>query len=211
MKWDELLKQVADEPVFRASFLAGSSQSMSALRLQFSRWVKVGKLIQLTKGLYTLAGPYRKLAPHPFVLANAMKKASYVSLQSALAYFGIIPEHVPTVTSVTTQRPARLETPLGFFLFRHIKKDWFSGYRQVDLGSGQKAFVATPEKALLDLVYLTPGADNYEFLTELRVQNFARLDRDALVRLARTSGSPKLQRAARLLERLMEDEGGEEL
>jgi len=210
MKWEELLKQVADEPVFRAGFLAGRGESLPALRLQLSRWVKAGKLIQFAKGLYALAEPYRKRAAHPFLLANAMKKASYVSLQSALAYFGMIPEHVPTVTSVTTQRPARVETPMGRFLFRHIKKDWFSGYRQVDLGAGQKAFIATPEKALLDLVYLTPAADNYEFLVELRLQNLAALNRDVLIRLARTSKSPKLQRAARLLERLIEEEGGRE-
>ena len=210
MKWEELLKQVADEPVFRAGFLAGRGESLPALRLQLSRWVKAGKLIQLAKGLYTLAEPYRKRAVHPFVLANAMKKASYVSLQSALAYFGMIPEHVPTVTSVTTQRPARVETPLGRFLFRHIKKNWFSGYRQVDLGAGQKTFIATPEKALLDLVYLTPAADNYEFLGELRLQNLTALDRDVLIRLARTSKSPKLQRAAGLLERIIEEEGGRE-
>lgn len=209
MKWEELLSHVAGEPVFRAGFLAGcGGESLPALRLQLSRWVRAGKLIQLTKGLYTLAGPYRKLTPHPFVLANAMKRASYVSLQSALGYFGMIPEHVPTVTSVTTQRPARVGTPLGRFLFRHIKRSWFGGYTQVDLGSGQKAFVATPEKALLDLVYLTPGADNCEFLTELRLQNLADLDCDAVVRLARTSKSPKLQRAVKLLERLIEDEGG---
>lgn len=211
MKWEELLRQVPGEPVFRAGFLAGSSESLSVLRLQLSRWVGAGKLIKLAKGLYTLAEPYGKLTPHPFVLANAMKKASYVSLQSALAYFGMIPEHVPTVTSVTTQRPARVETPLGRFLFRHVKKSWFTGYTQVDLGSSQKAFVATPQKALLDLVYLTPGADNYEFLTELRLQNLTRLDRDALVKLARTSKSPKLQRAARLIERLMDEEGGQKL
>jgi predicted transcriptional regulator of viral defense system len=210
MKFAELLNHVADEPVFRAGFLAGRGESLPALRLQLSRWVKGGKLIQLAKGLYMLAGPYRKRAVHPFVLANAMKKASYVSLQSALAYFGMIPEHVPTVTSVTTQRPARVETPLGRFLFRHIKRGWFSGYTQVDLGSGQKAFVATPEKALLDLVYLTPGADNYEFLAELRLQNFAGLDSDALVKLARIGESPKLQRAVKLLERLIEEEGGRE-
>jgi predicted transcriptional regulator of viral defense system len=207
MKWGELLRQVADEPVFRTGFLAGSGASLAALRLQLSRWVKTGKLIQLAKGLYTLAEPYRKRTPHPFVLANAMKKASYVSLQSALGYFGMIPEHVPTVTSVTTQRPARVETPLGRFLFRHIKKNWFKGYRQVDLGSSQKAFVATPEKALLDLVYLTPGADNQDFLAELRLQNLESLDRDALVQLARMSRSPKLRRAVKSLERLIEEEG----
>ncbi len=210
MKLEELLNYVADEPVFRAGFLAGLGESLPALRLQLSRWVKAGKLIQLTKGLYTLAAPYSKRATHPFVLANVMKKASYVSLQSALAYFGMIPEHVPTVTSVTTQRPARVETPLGCFLFRHIKKGWFSGYKQVDLGAGQKAFVATPEKALLDLVYLTPGADSYEFLAELRLQNLTALDGDVLVKLARTSKSSKLQRAAGLLAGMIE-EGDREL
>jgi predicted transcriptional regulator of viral defense system len=210
MKWEELLRQVAEEPVFRTGFLAGSGESLPALRLQLSRWVKAGKLIQLAKGLYTLAEPYRKQTPHPFVLANAMKKASYVSLQSALGYFGMIPEHVPTVTSVTTQRPARVETPLGRFLFRHIQKSWFRGYRRVDLGSGQKAFVATPEKALLDLVYLTPGADDYDFLVELRLQNLEGLDRRALVQLAQVSRSPKLRRAVRLLGRLMDEEGGQE-
>jgi predicted transcriptional regulator of viral defense system len=209
MKWEELLRQVADEPVFRTGFLAGSGERLPAMRLQLSRWVKAGKLIQLTKGLYTLAEPYRRLTPHPFVLANAMKKASYVSLQSALGYFGMIPEHVPTVTSVTTQRPARVQTPLGRFLFRHIKKRWFSGYKQVDLGSGRKAFVATPEKALLDLVYLTAGADNYDFLVELRLQNLEGLDRDVLVQLAQTSRSPKLRRAAKLVERLIKEEGGQ--
>ena len=202
-----MLRQVADEPVFRTGFLAGNGESLPALRLQLSRWVKAGRLVQLTKGLYTLAEPYGKLTPHPFVLANAMKKASYVSLQSALGYFGMIPEHVPTVTSVTTQRPARVQTPLGRFLFRHIKKDWFRGYEHVSLGSGQKAFIATPEKALLDLVYLTPGADSYDFLSELRLQNLARLDRDRLAQLVWMSGSPKLRRAARLLERLIDEEG----
>lgn len=211
MKWEELLRQVGDEPVFHTGFLAGGGESLPVLRLQLSRWVKTGRLIQLTKGLYTLAEPYRKRTAHPFVLANAMKKASYVSLQSALGHFGMIPEHVPTVTSVTTQRPSRVETPLGRFLFRHIKKSWFSGYRQVDLGSGQKAFVATPEKALLDLVYLTPGADNHDFLAELRLQNLDRLDRDVLVQLAQTSRSPKLRHAVRLIEKLIDEEGGETL
>ncbi len=117
MKWPELLEMVADEPVFRTGFLGASGESLPALRLQLSRWVKAGKLVQPAKGLYTLAEPYRKISIHPFVLANAMKKASYVSLQSALAHFGMIPEHVPTVTSVTPQRPQRVETPLGCSYF----------------------------------------------------------------------------------------------
>ena len=53
MKWHELLKMVADVPVFRTGFLAAGAESLPALRLQLSRWVKAGKLIQPAKGLYT--------------------------------------------------------------------------------------------------------------------------------------------------------------
>ena len=210
MTWHELLQMVVDEPVFRTGFLAAGGESLPALRLQLSRWVKAGKLIQPARGLYTLAEPYRKVCPHPFVLANAMKKGSYVSLQSALAHYAMIPEHVPTVTSVTTQRPQRIETPLGAFAFRRITKNWFGGYRQVDLGNRQQAFVATPEKALLDLVYLTAGSDDPDFLAELRLQNPDRLDLDTLARLAEAADSPKLRRAAaRIAEWVTEETGAE--
>jgi predicted transcriptional regulator of viral defense system len=211
MKWEELLQTVGGESVFRTGFLAASGESLPSLRLQLSRWVKTDRLVQLKKGLYTLAEPYRKVIPHPFVLANAMKKASYVSLQSALGYFGMIPEHVPTVTSVTTQRPERVETSLGQFVFRRIKKNWFCGYQQVDLGSGQRAFVATPEKALLDIVYLTPGGDNYDFLAELRLQNLEILNLNALRELAEMSKSAKLHRAVRHIAELVEQEAKGEL
>jgi len=86
-----------------------------------------------------------------------MLPASYISLQSALAYYGMIPEHVPVTTSVTTSRPAHWETPLGIFDFRHIQVDFFDGYRLIDLSEKQQAFIARLEKALLDLVYLEPG------------------------------------------------------
>lgn len=211
MKWEELLLKVANEPVFRTGFLAASGESLPTLRLQLSRWGKAGRLIQLKKGLYTLAEPYRKVNPHPFVVANAMKKASYVSLYSALGHFGMIPEYVPTVTSVTTQRPERVETSLGQFVFRGIKKNWFCGYQQVDLVSGQSAFVATPEKALLDLVYLTPGADSYDFLFELRLQSLEKLDLGVLRGLAEMSKSTKLRRAVRQIAKFLEQEKGEKL
>ncbi|MBN2455252.1 MAG: hypothetical protein JXB29_01740 [Sedimentisphaerales bacterium] len=211
MKWEELLHKVGNEPVFRTGFLAASDESLAELRRQLSRWIKSGRLIQLKKGLYTLATPYRKVTAHPFVLANAMKKASYVSTQSTLAYYGMIPEYVPAVTSVTTQRPEQVETPLGRFVFRHIKNDWFHSYKQIELGSDQKAFVATPEKALLDLVYLTAGSDNYDFLAELRLQNFERLNTDKVLALAEKSQSPKLRRAAEIIVKLAEEEKSEEL
>ncbi len=126
-----------------------------------------------------------------------MVRASYVSCQSALEFHDLIPEHTPVVVSVTTLRPGRRETPFGFFEFRHIKKQLFSGYQMSDLGAGQKAFVATPEKALLDLVYLQPGGDADTYLHELRLKSLEKLDVDKLQLMATKSQSPKLIRAAK--------------
>jgi hypothetical protein len=154
-----------------------------------------------------LAAPYQKVKSHPFAIANALMRGSYVSLQTALAQYGLIPEYTPVVTSVTSGRPGRWETALGVYEFRHVKIGWLHGYRQLDLGAGQQAFVATPEKALLDLVYLQPGGDDLAYLTELRLQSLERLDLDRLAGLANQSGSPKLLRAAQRIAALARVEG----
>jgi hypothetical protein len=106
------------------------------------------------------------------------------------------------VTSVTTARPGRWETPLGVYEFRHVKTALLFGYRLTDLGGGQKAFVATPEKALLDLIYLQAGGDSPDYLQELRLQNLDRLDAEELQRQADRTGSSKLRRAAEFVVEL---------
>jgi predicted transcriptional regulator of viral defense system len=135
-----------------------------------------------------------------------MVRGSYVSLQSALAYYGLIPEYVAVTTSVTTARPGRWETPLGDYAFRHIKAGLFYGYRRIKLGGGQHAFVASPEKGLLDLVYLQPGGDATSYLQALRLGNLERLDLDELGRLAELAHSPKLQRATALIVEMVRAE-----
>ncbi len=202
MEFRSLVELVGDEPVFETGFLLAGETDPDDVRRQLSRWVKAGRLYQLRRGLYSLAPPFQKVRPHPFVVANRMARASYVSCQSALAHYGLIPESVPVVVSVTTGRPGRWETPLGAFEFRHVKPDLLFGYRRVELGSGAQAFLATPEKALLDWIYLYPGADLPAYLRELRLQNLERLDLEALVSLAGRSGSPKLKRAARRIAEL---------
>ncbi|MDQ7029059.1 MAG: hypothetical protein Q9O62_04440 [Ardenticatenia bacterium] len=201
MDFEQLLRIVGDEPVFETGLLLAGRVDPRHVRRQLSRWVRAGRLYQLRRGLYALAPPYQKVKPHPFLVANRMVRGSYVSLQSALAYYGLIPEVVPTVTSVTTARPGRWETPLGVFEFRHVKPALLFGYRRLDLGNGQAAFVATPEKALLDLIYLTPGGDAPEYLQELRLQNLDQLDLDALQRMAVRFDRSKMARAA---ERIVE-------
>jgi len=200
MKWNRLLEIIGQEPVFHSSLILAGEVDSVDLGRQLSRWVKSGKLIQLRRGLYTFAEPHRKMPPHPFLVANRLKRASYISLQSALEHHGLIPEYVPSITSVTTGRPEALSTPLGNFIFKHIKKELFFGYQLVDLGSGQSAFIACPEKALLDLLYLTPGSDNLNYLKELRLQNTENLDTELLLEQAHRFESRKLLKAAQRIK-----------
>lgn len=206
MEFRKLLAIVRDEPLFETGLLLAGDVDPNNVRRQISRWMTAGKLYQLRRGLYALAPPYQKTIPHPFLVANRLVRASYVSLQAALAYYGLIPEHVPVVTSVTTVRPVEYETPLGHYAFRHVKQSLFYGYHPVEVDDGQTAFVAAPEKALLDLVYLQPGGDDPAYLRELRLQNLERLNTTTLQQMAKRADSPKLMRATAVIEALAEEE-----
>jgi len=206
MKWEALLGIVSELPVFKTSLLLSGEKQENLLRQQMVRWVGMGRLIQLKRGLYLPAPPFRKKEPHPFLLANAMVEHSYVSLQSALAYRGLIPEHVPVTTSVTTGRPGEFRTVLGAFSFRHVGRSMFHEYALESFSDGQQAFVSLPEKALLDLIYLTPGGDRLPFLMGLRLQNLQSLDGKRLEFLAKKCGKPKMLRAAEHLKWLIRNQ-----
>ena len=195
MKFEELLDIVAGEPLFESDLLLAGDVSPENVYVQLTRWKNSGRIYQLRRGLYALAPPYQKVKPHPFVVANRLVRASYVSCQSALTFYDLIPEIVPKTISVTGGRPGHWETPLGEFHYHHVKPTLLRGYRLTDLERGQQAFVATPEKALLDLVYLQPQGDSPAYLAELRLQNLEQLDTDALYRQKERFDSPKINRA----------------
>ena len=88
---------------------------------------------------------------------------------------------------------------------RHVKFNLLRGYCMTDLRS-QQALVATPEKALLDLVYLQPGGDYEEYLRELRLQNLDRLNIDALRIQSDGFNKPKVHRAVEVTNRLAQSE-----
>jgi len=206
MEYERLLELVGDEPIFETSLLLAGKVNPNLVRLQLTRWTKSGRVYQLRRGVYMVAPPYQKVRPHPFLIANHLQRASYVSGQSALSLYGLIPDVVQLITSVTAGRPELLETPLGIFEFRHIKPELLCGYRMIDLGKNQQALVSVPEKALLDLVYLTPGGDSPDYLRELRLQNLEQLDIDELRRLVEAFNTPKLYRAYREITDLVRAE-----
>jgi len=211
MNYGELLNITRNNPVFSSSFLLAGRGAANSVRRQLDRWVKSGRILQLRRGVYAVAPPYQAEAPHPFLVANHLRKPSYVSMQSALSYYGMIPESVPATTSVTTGRPEELHTPIGRYVFRHVKKTAFFGYNQKEISQGRSVFLASPEKALLDLLYLTPGSDSPEYLEELRFEPMDLFDWEAFRRHAERLKSRKLKRAGELLCRMTSGKSGREL
>jgi predicted transcriptional regulator of viral defense system len=196
MKFSELLDLVGDLAVFRGSLPLAGDRDANDVRRQLARWTAAGKVLQLRRNVYVLAKPWRRVDPHPFVIANELNRPSYVSLESALAHHGLIPEGVPVTTSVSTGRPATLDTVLGRYLYRHVQHEAFFGYEQVEVTRDQTALIARPEKALLDLVHLTTRGESLAYLESLRLENLDALEWDELRAVVRKWAKPKLARAA---------------
>ena len=106
MEFTELLQIVQDRPVFEIGLLLSGDVHPLEIYRRHSRLAQAGKIYQLRRGLCCLAPPFQKVNPHPFFVANRLLPGSYLSLQSALAFYGMIPEYVPVTTNFTTSRPA---------------------------------------------------------------------------------------------------------
>jgi hypothetical protein len=206
MNFRELLAIVGDEPIFNTSVLLTGQSSAAGIRRQLDRWVKSGKIIMLRRGVYAVADPYAAKHPHSFSIANALRRASYISLESALAYYGMIPEYTPVAMSVTNGRTETLNNSMGRFVFRHLKKSMFFGFKEQEIVPGQTALIATPEKALVDLLYLTPGSDHTNYLSELRITLDTHLNMEQLDKVTEQSGSDKVRRAVTKLKEMSKTE-----
>ena len=199
MKYESLLALARDLPVVESQLLRATGGSPSCLAVQLSRWVSTGKLIQLRRGMYVLPDAFRPQHVTRERMANLVHTPSYVSLERALECHGMIPERVEVIQSVTTHKPLTLDTDLGRFAYRHVKRDWFFGYQEQENG----ALMAVPEKALLDLFYLTPGEWTLERIEQLRLQQLEIFDLEKMRSWVRSHRLPRLQRAVNHLSTLL--------
>ena len=142
-----------------------------------NRALKASELVQVRRGLYVLSPRLRTEPVHPFALAQAIVRGSYVSLETALSIHGWIPESVPVIASVVPGRKSvMLEHPaLGSFAFHPLaleRAGFLEAVERRQFGS-QVALVAKPVRALLDLVALRKLEwQGLEFLTEgLRIDS----------------------------------------
>lgn len=137
-------------------------------RSALTRWMAQGYIIQLKNGLYAFK-EWTMMPGADQIVANQMYRPSYISLYSALSHYGMIPEFVARTASVTTLKTVSFSNVVGTFDYRHIKPDLFWGYHMIDSINQRKILIALPEKALLDLLYLTPSLKSKDDMLQLRL------------------------------------------
>jgi len=196
MKFRDFKQKLKALPVFSTSMLGALTVQVGTLRVQLSNWKKKRLVQCLRKGLYVLSREERQIEPSLFYLANQIYMPSYVSLESALSYYGLIPEFVGATTSVTVRKTCRFENEFGIFTYQHIQPKTYHGFGSVQESEGMSILVASPEKALVDFFYLNLDrfsvSDRLIFKESFRFQNSSILEPKKLRMFAEKFGTKKL-------------------
>ncbi|MBW7892547.1 MAG: hypothetical protein H3C48_16285 [Chitinophagaceae bacterium] len=170
----EFENQLIPFGIFRLSDVLKIYPHFDSRRL--NEWQKKGYITKLIKGIY-IFNSLRLDESVLFRIANVLVRPSYVSLESALSFYHLIPEQAFSITSITTLKTNSYQTPKGNYHYRSVKNALFFGYKTAPSAPG-KFVIAEPEKALLDLLYLRPDLNSKDALTSLRLNSMelAKLD-----------------------------------
>lgn len=146
------LKSIANTPIYTGE-LAALLDGYKSPEMKITAMEGNNEIIRLKRGMYVINGN----APISRGLcSNQIYGPSYVSLQWALSYYGLIPERVRVLTAVTTKRSRNFKNSLGYFTYRQVPKDYFLigiNFAQED---GITFLMASPEKALCDMILADP-------------------------------------------------------
>ncbi|MDR0693772.1 MAG: hypothetical protein LBF81_00530 [Prevotellaceae bacterium] len=137
-------------------------------KMNLTRWTKQNLLVKLRNGYYSFP-EYWHQPNFGFFISNRIYRPSYVSVHSALAFYGIIPEAVVQISAVGTLKRTVFENSFGIFTYRQIAPNLLFGYDIKPFLNAQTFLLAQPEKALLDLLYLYPFYDTPQEMEELRL------------------------------------------
>ncbi len=195
MKFNEFKRKIRSLPVFSTSMVGALTPKVGTLKVQLSQWKKKGLIRPLRQGLYVLGREERQVEPPLFYLANQIFVPSYMSLESALAYYGLIPEYVAQATSVTVRKTCRFKNDFDTFTYQHILKSAYSGFESIRQGDFS-VLLANPEKAVVDFLYFHqaqfPPFDRDIFTKSYRFQNCEHLNPKRLRKYAEQFGNKKL-------------------
>jgi predicted transcriptional regulator of viral defense system len=193
MRFTQLIKCLEGQPVFVVADLAwAQGLDLTRLREQLSRWQERGLVQRVGRGVYCLtadAGVRDMLVEE---IAAAIMPDSAVSMESALSWRGV--ETLRTrseLTCVTQHRTRHVRTPFGAIHYRYMDPALWWGYEMMDLPSGSRVRMATPEKALLDILHYVPYRDHAYVLERLDIRCCDRIDIDELAEGAKRMGLRK--------------------
>lgn len=154
----QILRQAIDVEEFDYRFALSCLADYRKPRDKLSHLIARGDIIRVKKGLYVFGEQHRRGPICMESLSNLIFGPSYPSLHYALAFYGLIPERVEQVTAVTPKRSKEFETPLGVFSYAHLPlKAYAVGMTLVQVDSLHNVLMATPEKALVDLMVRQKG------------------------------------------------------
>lgn len=195
------LRESVSGESFDYTLLMDCLSDYSSPRSKVTQLLRSGEIIRVKKGLYVFGPQRRRSLISLEILANQLYGPSYVSLEYALAFYGFIPEFVAEVTSVSTKRKKMYETPIGRFSYTPIPAKLFSvGFTLLQVADYGSALIATPEKAIADLLYIRNSKIlsilDFEALLfeDLRIDpsSIARLKIGILLDILKAGGSPVL-------------------
>ena len=209
MKYDKLIDLFKHRPYFETGELEQFfSEPTNQIQARLSRWVEKGQLIKLRRKHYLLSLLYQAQTPSNFYISNMLYRPSYISLATALSYYGLIPEKVVRVQAFTARTTRHWETEVGNFYYHHTKRFW--GYHLINDRSAnlqqQALYLAEPEKALLDYFFINTGNWTKERLQALRLQNLGQIQINRLQEYNLRYRSPKVNRATDHLLNLIKQE-----
>lgn len=127
-------------------------EKVKTIKNNFIRWLSKRYFVRLKRGLYEFVEQGGELKIPDLYIASRLYEPSYVSLETALSIYSIIPDIAAAVTSVTSQPTRTFKNKYGSFFYRTCQKKAFTGYR-IMLYEGFKVYIADKEKALIDFLY----------------------------------------------------------
>jgi len=153
----DIRNQIQTE-IFDYQTLISVLSGLASPRDKITDLLKEGAIIRVKKGLYVFGDKYRRYPYSTELLANLVYGPSYLSLDSGLSYYGLIPERVEALTSITTHRSRRFLTPVGLFTYRQVPLKAFQlGFVRKNADHDQSFLIAVPEKALADKIVSVRG------------------------------------------------------
>jgi len=149
MQYVELKEQLKNFKIFNLNDIRKIEEDFDLRRL--NEWQKKNYIKKIRQGFYIFSD-LEIDEQALFIIANRIHEPSYISLEMALSFYGLIPEAVYGITSVTSQKTRTIKTPIGGFTYRHLKPELLFGYelRECD---GHHYRMAETEKAVLDYLY----------------------------------------------------------